>query len=66
MVTRSPAERVHLPIYEDLIRERGDAVAAAQMAAAHTQGQAAALLGSEPADNRDEPTGQQRHSPDFG
>lgn len=39
-----PADNNHLPIYEDLVRERGDAVAEAQIAAAHTQHQAAELL----------------------
>lgn len=47
IVTRSPAENDHLPIYEDLVRERGDVVAAAQIAAAHTQNQATELLGPE-------------------
>lgn len=66
MVSRSPAERnVHLPIYEDLVRERGDAVAEAQMAAAHTQDQAADLLGGGEPANWDTPTGQQPHA-DFG
>ncbi|NMI55706.1 MULTISPECIES: hypothetical protein [unclassified Streptomyces] len=37
-------EKDHLPIYEDLVRERGDAVAEAQLAADHTQHQAAELL----------------------
>jgi hypothetical protein len=44
-VTRSPTENVELPIYEDLVRERGDAVAEAQLAAEHTQHQAVELLG---------------------
>ncbi|MFE7269703.1 hypothetical protein [Streptomyces sp. NPDC057623] len=43
-MTRTRTENDHLPIYEDLVRERGDAVAEAQMAAAHTQHQAAELL----------------------
>lgn len=62
IVTRSPAEYPHPPIYEDLIRERGDVVAAAQIAAAHTENQATQLLGpAEPA-HWDEPTGhQQQH-----
>lgn len=64
IVTRSPAENVHLPIYEDLVRERGDVVAEAQMAAAHTQDQAADLLGGE-ADTWDGPTGHQPQA-DFG
>lgn len=66
MVSRSPAERnVHLPIYEDLVRERGDVVAEAQMAAAHTQDQAADLLGGEEPHSWDGPAGQQSHA-DFG
>ncbi|QOV41590.1 hypothetical protein IM697_36870 [Streptomyces ferrugineus] len=48
-MTRTPAENDHLPIYEDLVRERGDVVAEAQMAAAHTQNQAAELLSDEDA-----------------
>lgn len=56
-MTRSPAENDHLPIYEDLVRERGDVVAEAQIAAAHTQNQATALLGdAEPNHHRDGPT----------
>ena len=43
-MTRTSTENDHLPIYEDLVRERGDAVAEAQRAAAHTQHQAAELL----------------------
>ncbi|MFF1629430.1 hypothetical protein [Streptomyces sp. NPDC058272] len=43
-MTRTPTENNHLPIYEDLVRERGDAVAEAQLAARHMQHQAAALL----------------------
>ncbi len=43
-MTRTPPKEDHLPIYEDLVRERGDAVAEAQIAAAHTQHQAAELL----------------------
>lgn len=59
-MTRSPAENDHLPIYEDLVRERGDVVAEAQIAAAHTQNQATELLGPEqPADWNPTPTGQQ-------
>ncbi|MEU6423922.1 hypothetical protein [Streptomyces spiralis] len=34
----------HLPIYEDLIRERGDVIAEAQRAAEHTHHEAAQLL----------------------
>lgn len=43
-MTRIPTEDDHLPIYEDLVRERGDAVAEAQIAAAHTENQATELL----------------------
>lgn len=43
-MTRTPTENDHLPIYEDLVRERGDAVTEAQIAAAHTQHKAAELL----------------------
>ncbi|MFF4796144.1 hypothetical protein [Streptomyces sp. NPDC001276] len=45
----SPTEQIQLLIYEDLIRERGDVVAEAQLAAAHTQHQATALLGRQDA-----------------
>ena len=59
-MTRTPTENDHLPIYEDLVRERGDAVAAAQLAARHTQHQAAALLtrqeAAQPAYYRDDST----------
>lgn len=41
---RTPTGSDHLPIYEDLVRERGDAVTEAQIAAAHTQHQASELL----------------------
>ncbi|WP_153543252.1 hypothetical protein [Streptomyces sp. RB17] len=43
-MTHHSTEKDHLPIYEDLIRERGDVVAEAQLAAEHTQHQAAELL----------------------
>lgn len=43
-MARTPTQNDHLPIYEDLVRERGDAVAEAQLAAEHTQHQAAELL----------------------
>jgi hypothetical protein len=43
-VARTTSGHDHLPIYEDLVRERGDAVAEAQLAAQHTQHQAAVLL----------------------
>ncbi|MGX1564322.1 hypothetical protein [Streptomyces sp. NPDC055509] len=39
-----------MPIYEDLVQERGDVVAEAQIAAEHTQHQAAELLGGQHAD----------------
>jgi hypothetical protein len=58
-VTRTPTGNDHLPIYEDLVRERGDVVAEAQRAAAHTQHQAAELLSRQDADRPDLPTGQQ-------
>jgi hypothetical protein len=64
-VTRSPAENDHLPIYEDLVRERGDVVAEAQLAAAHTQHRAAELLPDENADHWNQRQGQ-HHSPGFG
>lgn len=54
-MTRTPTENNHLPIYEDLVRERGDAVAEAQMAAAHTQHQAAELLNEAPATPHNHP-----------
>ncbi|MFI6015122.1 hypothetical protein ACIBAG_41205 [Streptomyces sp. NPDC051243] len=62
IVTRSPAEKDHLPIYEDLVRERGDAVAEAQIAAAHTQNQATELLGDGEPRPWHGPTGQQSPS----
>jgi hypothetical protein len=43
-MTHSSPENDRLPIYEDLIRERGDVVAEAQLAAEHTHHQAAELL----------------------
>ncbi|MFD7323659.1 hypothetical protein ACFV9D_21600 [Streptomyces sp. NPDC059875] len=43
-MTRTFHENDHLPIYADLVRECGDVVAEAQLAAAHVQHQAAALL----------------------
>lgn len=42
-MTHSSTES-HPPIYEDLIRERGDVVTEAQRAAEHTHRQAAQLL----------------------
>lgn len=44
-MTRTPGESDHMPIYEDLVRELGDVVAEAQMAAEHTQYKAIQLLG---------------------
>ncbi|MFF4397431.1 hypothetical protein [Streptomyces sp. NPDC001480] len=58
-MTRSPSEIDHMPIYEDLVRELGDVVAEAQMAAAHTQHKAAQLLGGEHAE---QPHLPQRHA----
>jgi hypothetical protein len=46
-VKRSPIENAELPIYDDLVRERGDVVAEAQLAARHTQDQAVELLGAQ-------------------
>jgi hypothetical protein len=46
-VTHTPSEVDAVPIYEDLVRERGDVVAEAQQAAEHTQHQAAELLGGQ-------------------
>ncbi|MER5216658.1 hypothetical protein ABT063_40545 [Streptomyces sp. NPDC002838] len=56
-MTRTTSESDDLPIYEHLVRERGDAVAEAQMAAQHTQHQAAELLGGHRADQPYRPTG---------
>lgn len=47
---RMAGEGARIPIYEELVRERGDAVAAAQTAAERTQLQAAQLLGRQQAD----------------
>lgn len=49
-VTGSLNEGDNPPIYEDLVRERGDVVADAQAAAEQAQQQAAQLLGSHPLD----------------
>ncbi|NGO08517.1 hypothetical protein G5C60_13020 [Streptomyces sp. HC44] len=43
-------ESDQVPIYEDLVRERGDVVAEAKTAAEQTQHQAAELLGRQHAD----------------
>ncbi|MDG9716525.1 hypothetical protein [Streptomyces sp. DH24] len=51
-MTSTTTEGNHPPIYEDLIRELGDAVTAAQEAAARTQHQAAELLGPQRAPHR--------------
>jgi len=48
-VTPAPRGSDQVPIYEDLVRERGDVVAEAQRAAEHTQHQAVELLGREDA-----------------
>jgi hypothetical protein len=39
-VTPNPTGNDHLPVYESLIRERGDVVAEARVAAEHMQHQA--------------------------
>ncbi|WP_189878644.1 hypothetical protein [Streptomyces bluensis] len=44
-----------LPIYENLVRERGDAVAEARIAAERTQHQAAELLTGQEAGRPDRP-----------
>ncbi|MFE6098135.1 hypothetical protein ACFQ7M_40245 [Streptomyces massasporeus] len=49
-MTGSLNEGDYPPIYEDLVRERGDVVADAQSAAEHAQHQAAQLLGGHPLD----------------
>jgi hypothetical protein len=46
-VTRTAGEGDPIPIYADLVRERGDVVAEAQQAAEHIQQQAAELLDRE-------------------
>ncbi|MFI6874043.1 hypothetical protein ACIBL6_11440 [Streptomyces sp. NPDC050400] len=43
---RSPTENVPHPIYDDLVREFGDVVAEAQVAAEFMQHQAVRLLGA--------------------
>jgi hypothetical protein len=55
-VTRSAGEGDPVPIYADLVRERGDVVAEAQQAAARTQQQAAELLGGQPTGQQQLPT----------
>ncbi|WP_328879314.1 hypothetical protein [Streptomyces sp. NBC_00299] len=62
---RTPTGSEHLPIYEDLVRERGDAVTEAQIAAAHTQHQAAELLTTGEAAHGGQPTGH-HHQSHFG
>jgi hypothetical protein len=52
-----PTENDHLPIYEDLVRERGDAIAEARTAAERTQHQAAELLPRQDADPSDRSAG---------
>ncbi|MGV9630392.1 hypothetical protein [Streptomyces sp. NPDC003487] len=47
----------HPPIYEDLLRERGDVVAEAQKAAEHTRHRAAELLGGQHAAQHHAPEG---------
>ncbi|MEU6553260.1 hypothetical protein ABZ915_23700 [Streptomyces sp. NPDC046915] len=58
-MARTPSEIDHMPIYEDLVREWGDVVAEAQIAAEHTQHKAAQLLGGQHAD---QPRLPQRHA----
>ncbi|MEU5594985.1 hypothetical protein [Streptomyces sp. NPDC020298] len=55
-MTRTFSESDHMPIYEDLVRELGDVVAEAQMAAEHTQHKATQLLGGQHADQPYPPT----------
>jgi hypothetical protein len=43
-VTSNPAENDHLPVYESLVRERGDAVAEARVVAEETQRRIAQVL----------------------
>lgn len=43
-MTHTSTENDHLPIYKDLVRECGDVVAEARLAAEHAQHQAADLL----------------------
>jgi hypothetical protein len=64
-MARTSPENDHPPIYEELVRERGDAVAEAQRAAAHTQTQAAELLTDGEPPRWDQPTGHHR-DPHFG
>ena len=47
---RMAGEGARIPIYEELVRERGDAVAAAQTAAERIELQAARLLGRQQTD----------------
>lgn len=60
-VTRTSTENDHLPIYEDLVRECGDVVTEARLAADHVQHQAAELLtgpdAAQQAHRRDDGTG---------
>ncbi|WP_181139883.1 hypothetical protein [Streptomyces sp. Ru71] len=51
-MTYGTVESGHPPIYETLLRERGDVVAEAQKAAEHTQHRAAELLGGQYAAQR--------------
>ncbi|MFG2857884.1 hypothetical protein ACGFZ9_46115 [Streptomyces mirabilis] len=43
-MTSNPAENDHLPVYESLVRERGDAVAEARVVAEETQRRIAQVL----------------------
>ncbi|GAB2881510.1 hypothetical protein GCM10027074_57220 [Streptomyces deserti] len=56
-VPHTPSGNDHLPIYEDLVRERGDVVAEAQRAAERTQHQAAELLSGTDPHQPNVPTG---------
>ncbi|MEV6836731.1 hypothetical protein AB0N17_19855 [Streptomyces sp. NPDC051133] len=53
-----PIRNDEAPIYEDLVRERGDAVAEARTAAERTQYQAAQLLPGHDRVRPDQGTGQ--------
>ncbi|MCX5261647.1 hypothetical protein OOK27_47195 [Streptomyces canus] len=55
-MTPTVGEGDPVPIYADLVRERGDVVAEAQQAAARTQQQAAELLGGQHAGQPQLPT----------
>lgn len=65
-MTRTHTTNEHPPIYEELVRERGDVVAEAQMAATHTQNQAAELLTGAEAPRWDQPPGHHGSALDVG